>query len=98
MGLKDWCKGMKIDPKNCILVQGVPEGFDEGTIESTLEERIAKCVVHGRMFQRGEGTYVVLCEFDKVMEPLSVPRDPLFSRGMGKGFRESTGQGCASPP
>uniref|UniRef100_A0A8C8SNG7 Uncharacterized protein n=1 Tax=Pelusios castaneus TaxID=367368 RepID=A0A8C8SNG7_9SAUR len=42
--LEDWCKGMKIDPKNCILVQGIPEGFDEGTIESTLEEHIAKCV------------------------------------------------------
>uniref|UniRef100_A0A8C8SRU8 CCHC-type domain-containing protein n=1 Tax=Pelusios castaneus TaxID=367368 RepID=A0A8C8SRU8_9SAUR len=73
--LEDWCKGMNVNPKSCILVQGVPEGFDEGTIESTLEEHIAKCVVRGRMFQRGEGTYVVLCEFDKVMEPLSVPKE-----------------------
>uniref|UniRef100_A0A8C8SE12 Paraneoplastic antigen-like protein 5 n=1 Tax=Pelusios castaneus TaxID=367368 RepID=A0A8C8SE12_9SAUR len=73
--LEDWCKGMNVNPKSCILVQGVPEGFDEGTIESTLEEHIAKCVVHGRMFQRGEGTYVVLGEFDKVMEPLSVPKE-----------------------
>uniref|UniRef100_A0A8C8RDV0 Paraneoplastic antigen Ma-like C-terminal domain-containing protein n=1 Tax=Pelusios castaneus TaxID=367368 RepID=A0A8C8RDV0_9SAUR len=50
---------------NCILVQGIPEGFDEGTIESTLEEHIAK----------EEGTYAVLCEFDKEREPLSVPKE-----------------------
>uniref|UniRef100_A0A8C8RYV0 Uncharacterized protein n=1 Tax=Pelusios castaneus TaxID=367368 RepID=A0A8C8RYV0_9SAUR len=73
--LEDWCKGMKIDPKNCILVQGIPEGFDEGTIESTLEEHIAKCVMHGCIFRREEGTYAVLCEFDKEREPLSVPKE-----------------------
>uniref|UniRef100_A0A8C8SAG5 Paraneoplastic antigen Ma-like N-terminal domain-containing protein n=1 Tax=Pelusios castaneus TaxID=367368 RepID=A0A8C8SAG5_9SAUR len=43
--LEGWCKGMNIDPENCLLVQGVPAGFGEGSIESTLEEHLAGCVV-----------------------------------------------------
>uniref|UniRef100_A0A8C0INV4 Uncharacterized protein n=1 Tax=Chelonoidis abingdonii TaxID=106734 RepID=A0A8C0INV4_CHEAB len=34
--LKYWCKGMNINPKNCLLVTGIPEAVDEGSIESIL--------------------------------------------------------------
>uniref|UniRef100_A0A674J711 Uncharacterized protein n=1 Tax=Terrapene triunguis TaxID=2587831 RepID=A0A674J711_9SAUR len=74
--LEDWCKGMNINPRNCILVTGVPEAFDEGAIEPILRastEYLSKCKMRGRMFVREEGAFAVLCELPSAVEPLQVP-------------------------
>lgn len=76
--LEDWCKGMNIDPNNCILVIGIPEGFDEGSIEPTLEASLASlsnCRMRGRMFWREEGAYAALCELKEPVEALSIPKE-----------------------
>uniref|UniRef100_A0A674JC24 Uncharacterized protein n=1 Tax=Terrapene triunguis TaxID=2587831 RepID=A0A674JC24_9SAUR len=74
--LEDWCKGMNINPRNCLLVTGVPEAFDEGAIEPILRasaEYLSKCKMRGRMFLREEGVFAVLCELPSAVEPLQVP-------------------------
>uniref|UniRef100_A0A8C0J2A4 Paraneoplastic antigen Ma-like N-terminal domain-containing protein n=1 Tax=Chelonoidis abingdonii TaxID=106734 RepID=A0A8C0J2A4_CHEAB len=59
-GHEDWCKGMNIDPRNCLLVMGVPQAFNEGSVESVL---------------RPEGAFAVLCELPLAVAPLQVPND-----------------------
>ncbi|XP_075796043.1 paraneoplastic antigen Ma1-like [Pelodiscus sinensis] len=74
--LEDWCKGMSINPKNCVLVTGVPEAFDEGSIEPMLRastEYLSKCKMRGRMFVREQGAFAVLCELSSAVDPLQVP-------------------------
>uniref|UniRef100_A0A8C3F9R4 Paraneoplastic antigen Ma1 n=1 Tax=Chrysemys picta bellii TaxID=8478 RepID=A0A8C3F9R4_CHRPI len=74
--LEDWCKGMSINPRNCLLVTGVPEVFDEGAIEPILRasaEYLSKCKMRGGMFVREEGAFAVLCELPSAVDPLQVP-------------------------
>ncbi|XP_044884177.1 paraneoplastic antigen Ma1 homolog [Mauremys mutica] len=74
--LEDWCKGMNIDPRNCLLVTGVLEAVDEGSIEPTLRsstEYLRKRKMRGRMFVREEGAFAVLCELPSAVDPLQVP-------------------------
>ncbi|CAM5119215.1 unnamed protein product [Eretmochelys imbricata] len=74
--LEDWCRGMNINPRNCVLVTGVPEAFDEGSIEPTLRastEYLSKCKMRGRMFVREDGDFAVLCELPSAVDPLQVP-------------------------
>ncbi|CAM4483315.1 unnamed protein product [Lepidochelys olivacea] len=74
--LEDWCKGMNINPRNCVLVTGVPEAFDEGSIEPTLRastEYLSKCKMRGRIFVREDGDFAVLCELPSAVDPLQVP-------------------------
>uniref|UniRef100_A0A8C3FQ16 Paraneoplastic antigen Ma-like N-terminal domain-containing protein n=1 Tax=Chrysemys picta bellii TaxID=8478 RepID=A0A8C3FQ16_CHRPI len=75
--LEDWCQGMNIDPKNCLLVTGLPEAVDEGSIESILRaatECLSKYKMRGRMFMMEEETFAVLCEL-----PVAVDLLPFFS-------------------
>uniref|UniRef100_A0A8C3SF25 Uncharacterized protein n=1 Tax=Chelydra serpentina TaxID=8475 RepID=A0A8C3SF25_CHESE len=74
--LEDWCKGMTIEPKNCLLVTGVSEEFDEGSIEPILRtstKYLSECKIRGRMFVREEGAFAVLCELPSAVDPLQVP-------------------------
>ncbi|CAM5135272.1 unnamed protein product [Eretmochelys imbricata] len=67
---------MNINPRNCLLVTGVPEAFDEGSIEPALRastEYLSKCKMHGRMFVRKDGDFAVLCELSSALDPLQVP-------------------------
>uniref|UniRef100_A0A8C3SDJ9 Paraneoplastic antigen Ma-like N-terminal domain-containing protein n=1 Tax=Chelydra serpentina TaxID=8475 RepID=A0A8C3SDJ9_CHESE len=71
--LEDWCKGMTIDPKNCLLVTGVSEEFDEGSIEPILRtstKYLSECKMRGRMFVREKGAFAVLCELPSAVDPL----------------------------
>uniref|UniRef100_A0A8C3HPD7 Uncharacterized protein n=1 Tax=Chrysemys picta bellii TaxID=8478 RepID=A0A8C3HPD7_CHRPI len=73
--LEDWWKGMNINPRNCLLVTGVPEAF-ESAIEPILRasaEYLSKCKMRGRMFVREEGAFAVLCELPAAVDPLQVP-------------------------
>nr|XP_048704523.1 paraneoplastic antigen Ma1-like [Caretta caretta] len=67
---------MNINPRNCVLVTGVPEAFDEGSIEPALRastEYLSKCKMRGRMFVREDGDFAVLCELPSAVDPLQVP-------------------------
>uniref|UniRef100_A0A674JMI4 CCHC-type domain-containing protein n=1 Tax=Terrapene triunguis TaxID=2587831 RepID=A0A674JMI4_9SAUR len=67
---------MNINPRNCLLVTGVPEAFDEGAIEPILRasaEYLSKCKMRGCMFVREEGAFAVLCELPSAVDPLQVP-------------------------
>uniref|UniRef100_A0A452IF00 Paraneoplastic antigen Ma-like N-terminal domain-containing protein n=1 Tax=Gopherus agassizii TaxID=38772 RepID=A0A452IF00_9SAUR len=66
--LEDWCKGMNVDPRNCLLVMGVPEAFNEGSLESVLRPATG-CL------SKEDGAFAVLCEF-----PLNCIRLGLFSQ------------------
>uniref|UniRef100_A0A8C3HW17 CCHC-type domain-containing protein n=1 Tax=Chrysemys picta bellii TaxID=8478 RepID=A0A8C3HW17_CHRPI len=64
--LENWCKGMSINPRNCLL----------GAIEPILRasaEYLSKCKMRGRMFVREEGAFAVLCELTSAVDPLQVP-------------------------
>uniref|UniRef100_A0A8C0G7R2 Paraneoplastic antigen Ma-like N-terminal domain-containing protein n=1 Tax=Chelonoidis abingdonii TaxID=106734 RepID=A0A8C0G7R2_CHEAB len=72
----DLCKGMNIDPRNCLLVTGVLEAFDKGSIEPILRastEYLRKCKMRGRIFVREEGAFAVLCELPSAVDPLQPP-------------------------
>uniref|UniRef100_A0A452IG13 Paraneoplastic antigen Ma-like N-terminal domain-containing protein n=1 Tax=Gopherus agassizii TaxID=38772 RepID=A0A452IG13_9SAUR len=77
--LEDLCKGMNIDPRNCLLVMGVLEAFDEGSIEPILRastEYLHKRKMRGRIFVREEGAFAVLCELPSAVDPLQFERMP----------------------
>uniref|UniRef100_A0A8C4WHD1 Paraneoplastic antigen Ma-like N-terminal domain-containing protein n=1 Tax=Gopherus evgoodei TaxID=1825980 RepID=A0A8C4WHD1_9SAUR len=74
--LEDCCQGMNIDPRNCLLVTGVLEAVDEGSIEPILRsstEYLCKCKMRGHIFVREEGAFAVLCELPSAVDPLQVP-------------------------
>uniref|UniRef100_A0A8C0H7W8 Uncharacterized protein n=1 Tax=Chelonoidis abingdonii TaxID=106734 RepID=A0A8C0H7W8_CHEAB len=74
--LEDWCKGMNIDPKNCLLVPGLLEAVDEGSIEPILRsstEYLCKCKMRGHIFMREEGAFAVLRGLSSAVDPLQVP-------------------------
>ncbi|XP_006130723.2 paraneoplastic antigen Ma1 [Pelodiscus sinensis] len=73
--VEDLCKGMTLNPENCLLVPGVPETFDEGSTEPmlrTFTEYLSKCKMCGRVFVREQGTFAVLCELQLAVDPLQV--------------------------
>uniref|UniRef100_A0A8C3IB14 Paraneoplastic antigen Ma-like N-terminal domain-containing protein n=1 Tax=Chrysemys picta bellii TaxID=8478 RepID=A0A8C3IB14_CHRPI len=76
--LEDRCQGMNIDPKNCLLVTGMPEAFDEGSTESVLRaatDCLSQCKMRGCMFMREEGAFAVLCELPVAVDLLQVPSE-----------------------
>uniref|UniRef100_A0A452H0I5 Paraneoplastic antigen Ma-like N-terminal domain-containing protein n=1 Tax=Gopherus agassizii TaxID=38772 RepID=A0A452H0I5_9SAUR len=73
---------MNIDPRNCLLVTGVLEAVNEGSIEPILRsstEYLCKCQMCGRIFVREEGAFAVLCELPSAVDPLQVPVLPNLS-------------------
>ncbi|XP_032624823.1 paraneoplastic antigen Ma1-like [Chelonoidis abingdonii] len=78
---------MNINPKNCLLVTGIPEAVDEGSIESILRaatECLNKCKMHRCMFMREEEAFPVLCELPVAVDLLQVPSEIAVEDGAWK--------------
>uniref|UniRef100_K7FCK0 Uncharacterized protein n=1 Tax=Pelodiscus sinensis TaxID=13735 RepID=K7FCK0_PELSI len=63
--LEDWCKGMTLNPENCLLVTG--------GARDVCTEYLSKCKMRGCMFVREQRTFTVLCELQSAVDPLQIP-------------------------
>lgn len=73
--LINWCRGEGIDVAHALMVQGVPEDEDTGSIEENMEtvKSLGKVRVRGKMFNAKQQTLTVLCECREVIDSSTLP-------------------------
>lgn len=76
--LEDWCRGMDVNPREALLVAGIPPTCTVADIEEALRAALAplgECRLLGRMFRRDENRNVALVGLTEETTHARVPKE-----------------------